>query len=139
MYCFDRNVLFLFLRKFFQGFQFSFRFQSDTQFLPTSFQCLLLRAVRSLLLIRSLTDATKTLYKYGAAHQCVLPKPNRTVNKNSIRKQLAFLLNSGFFAEKKFIENIFYFPEHWNFTAVEKKFSIRTTCVLELGCSVKKF
>ena len=75
MYCYARKVLFLFL--FFQDFQ---KFPPDSNVisgeirsarapdlqmagldLPLSdlLQCLLLRAVRSLLLMRSLTDATE--------------------------------------------------------------------------------
>ena len=63
--------------------------------LPTLLQCLLLRAVRSLLLMRSLTDATE-LYTGMELHISACCKPSRTLNNRSIEKQLVFPLNIGF-------------------------------------------
>ena len=40
--------------------------------------------------------------------------------------------------KRSFTENIFYLSGNWVFTAVEKKFSMRTTCVLEPEDSEKE-
>ena len=99
-------------------FSFSSKFQRDTQKLwsspapniliagfcllwPTSFQFLHSRTVRSLL-IRSLTDNTE-LFTDMELHisVCVAQtKPN--CDQKVSEKQLVFLLNSGFSAEKRF-------------------------------------
>ena len=119
MHCSAPKVLFLFLQKPFPRFPtFSSRFKRETRkmwssrapgiwipgfwlSLPTSLQCLHLRAVRRLLLMRSLTDATE-LYLGMELHISAFYQTKLNCELKSIKKQLVFSLNSGFSAEKKF-------------------------------------
>ena len=70
--------------------------------LPTLLQCLLSRAVRSLLLMRSSTDATE-LFSGTELHISACC-PNQAIlwTKKHQKTQLVFLLNSGLSTEKKF-------------------------------------
>ena len=112
MYCYARKVLFV--SQVFQKFPpdsnvIARKIRSarapDLQMagfdLPLSalLQRLLLRAVRSLLLMRSLTDATIQVWSCTSV-RVAQTKPNCT--KKVSKKQLVFLSNSGFTAEKKF-------------------------------------
>ena len=69
--------------------------------MPTSFRCLHLRAVRSLLLMRTLTDATVPNSGMELTSLRVAQtKPN--CEQQSTKKQIVFLSDSDFSAEKKF-------------------------------------
>ena len=96
MYCYARKVLFLFLFQDFQKFPpdsnvISGKIRSarapDLQMAPLSalLQCLLLRAVRSLLLMRSLTDATE-LYTGMELHISACCPNQAELYKKSIKE-----------------------------------------------------
>ena len=150
MYCFAQKVLFLFVRKISQGFQFFLQvstWHSEVVELARSKypNCWILSTLAYFIPVLTLASSSKfaytqlnrcywTLHRYGASHQCVLPKPNQSVNKK-YRKTACFPSKQWFFRWKgvlprtsfNFLETGFLLPWKRSFRWEPRAFwSLRT-------------